>query len=237
MLEQSARIDLNNMTSFENISICFDLDGTLVDTAQDLIRVLDEIMKDHGHAPTNYDKMRNLVGLGSRAMITQAFQDVGESPPATDIDTIQKRFLKDYENGIALKSRPFAGVDTTLKFLKQHGAKLSICTNKPGYLARPLIKALEMDHYFERIIGSDDVTQKKPSPEHIFIAVGHRKTRPIIMVGDSITDIGAARAACIPCIIMSYGYTTIPVGNLGADRVLRHFRHIPMAVKSLLGLH
>lgn len=221
------------MAQFSNISIVFDLDGTLVDTARDLLRVLNEVIADDKLPPVNYQKLKNLVGYGSRALIERAYADSDHPLTKAHCDKQQKKFLDLYADDIAQLSVPFPGVVDTLTLLKRSGANLSICTNKPGYLARPLIKALEMDHFFERIIGSDDTANKKPAADHIFHAAGHRGRQPIIMIGDSAPDIMAAKAARAASIVMSYGYSPQPVSCLGADHILRNFRDIPRTILAL----
>lgn len=219
---------------FDNISLVFDLDGTLVDTAKDLIRVLNAVTQEDGVAKVDYDSLKNLVGYGSRALITRAYAESDVSLTEARCDVVQKAFLELYADGIAQLSTPYPGVLDVLARLKRSGASLSVCTNKPGYLARPLLAALDMTHFFERIVGSDDTKAKKPAAGHIFHAAGHRGTQPIIMVGDGAPDVNAAKAAKAASIIMSYGYSPIPPDSLGADIVLRSFRDLPDAISRLI---
>lgn len=222
------------MTNFATLSACFDLDGTLIDTAPDLVRVLDLVIAEEGLGKTNFSEARKAVGYGSRALIKGAFKRAGHTITPDREDELQKLFLKLYANDICQLSRPFPGVTDTLKALKYNGVELSICTNKPGYLARPLIEALGLTSLFRRIVGSDDLIRNKPYADHIYASAGHRgEKRPIIMVGDSRPDVLAARNAKVPSIVMSYGYSTIPVIKLGADCILRNFREIPSALKQL----
>ena len=215
------------------MSICFDLDGTLVDTAPDLVRVLNEIVAAEGIPPVKFDQTRNLVGYGARRLIQHAYAESGQSIDAENADRLLQTFLQTYEDEIVRLSRPFPGVLGTLIELKSKGMDLSVCTNKPGYLARPLISALGMDPYFDRVVGSRDGVRTKPHQNHIFAAAGHRRTREIIMVGDSLPDALAARAAKIPVIIMSYGYANMPAARLRADKTLRRFRDLPGAIEEL----
>ena len=199
---------------FENISIAFDLDGTLVDTARDLIRVLNSVIAPDGVPPVDYDRLMRLVGYGSRALITRAYSEGGVALSEERCDVVQKQFLDLYAEDIAQLSVPYPGVLETLALLKRGGAALSVCTNKPGYLARPLLEALDM------------------TPAHIFEAVGHRGRQPIWMVGDGAPDIQSAKAAKAASIVMSYGYSPVSVDTLGADYVLRRFRDIPAIIVS-----
>ena len=150
------------------------------------------------------------------------------------LDDLLQLFLELYADDIAQKSHAFAGVCDTLAFLKASGAELSVCTNKPGYLARPLLEALDMTGYFVRTIGSDDVPRKKPHQSHIFAAAGHKSRKKIVMIGDSLPDILAAKNAKVPSIAVTYGYSAIPVHKLGANGVIRRFRDLPLALKKVL---
>ena len=222
------------MTNFRTLSVCFDLDGTLIDTAPDLVRVLDLVIAEEGLNKTEFSEARKAVGYGSRALIKGAFARANHEVSQEREDELQKLFLKLYADDICDLSRPFPGVVDILKVLKNNGAELSICTNKPGYLARPLINALGLTSLFVRIVGSDDLERNKPFADHIYASAGHRgEKRQIIMVGDSRPDVLAARNAKVPSIVMSYGYSTIPVVKLGADCILRNFREIPSALKQL----
>lgn len=214
-------------------SLCFDLDGTIVDTAPDLIRVLNLVIAEEGIEPTSYAKARAAIGFGSRRLIEDAFLRAGKTVAAERTTELQRLFLKLYAEDIAQLSRPFEGVMETLIRLKRNGAELSVCTNKPGYLARPLLEALGMTPLFTRIIGSDDVARNKPHADHIFAAAGHRRASTIVMIGDGAPDSLAAKAAKVPCILMAYGYSTVPFESLGADIVLRRFRDIPSALTRL----
>jgi len=211
---------------FTRLSICFDLDGTVVDTAPDLVRVTSEVIAGRGHGPVNYRKARNAVGYGSRRMITDALEGVGDQATEAEIDKMQAEFLDRYAQSIDTLSKPFHGVEQTLNDLLALGADLSICTNKPGWLARPLLRKLDLDHYFTRIIGGDEPAQKKPAPGHIFEAAGHRDTSRIIMVGDSWPDMRAAHNANVHFILMTYGYSPLPQIRLRAGTRLSRFRDI-----------
>lgn len=221
------------MTKLHNLSICFDLDGTLVDTAPDLVRVLNSVIAEDGLPETDYKAARDRVGFGARVLIAEAFARAGA--PITDarLDALLNLFLERYADDIARLSLPFPGVLTTLRDLREGGALLSVCTNKPGFLARPLIRALKMDVYFDRVVGSRDGAPLKPSAKHIFAAAGHSDPRRIVMVGDAQPDVKAARNAGVPVILMSYGYADTPPARLRPDIILRQFRELPEAIKAL----
>ncbi len=219
-----------------NTSITFDLDGTLVDTAPDLVRVLNEVIAPDGLAPIDVADTRTLIGFGSMAMIRQAYDGAGKTLNENHAKAIQRDFLDLYAEDLAQVSRAYPGVIEVLTKLKRGGAKLSVCTNKPGIMARPLLEQLGMAGFFDRITGSGDTPATKPSPEHIFTAVGHRGSGSIVMVGDGAPDVFAARAAKVPVVLMSYGYSPISVHTFGADAVLRSFRDLPSALKTILDI-
>jgi len=223
------------MANLGHLSLCFDLDGTLIDTAPDLVRVLNTVIAEESLPETEFKEARKAVGYGSRALINGALARENKALPEARIDELQQLFLKLYAEDICRLSTPFPGVVDTLKILKARGAELSVCTNKPGYLARPLIEELGLSRLFIRTVGSDDLVRNKPYADHIWKAAGHRGgRRKIVMVGDSHPDILSARNAKVPSILMAYGYSTIPVVKLGADRILRNFRDIPETVLDLV---
>jgi len=222
------------MAVFRNLSLCFDLDGTLIDTAPDLVRVLNTVIAEENLPETEFEQARKAVGYGSRALITGALTREGHKVSDARIDELQKLFLKLYADDICRLSLPFPGVVDTLKALKHQGAELSVCTNKPGYLARPLIERLGLSRLFIRTVGGDDLVRNKPFADHIWKAAGHRgQNRKIVMIGDSRPDVLSARNAKVPSIVMAYGYSTIPVIKLGADHILRNFREIPETLGEL----
>ena len=222
------------MANLGHLSLCFDLDGTLIDTAPDLVRVLNAVIAEEALPETAFEDARKAVGYGSRALINGALEREGKKLTEARIDELQQLFLKLYAEDICRLSTPFPGVVDTLKALKNSGAELSICTNKPGYLARPLIEKLGLSNLFVRTVGGDDLVRNKPYADHIWKAAGHRgQQRKIVMVGDSRPDTLSARNAKVPSILMAYGYSTIPLAKLGADRILRNFRDIPKTVVEL----
>jgi len=196
------------MASSIRQSLCFDLDGTIIDTAPDLVRVLNLVIAEEGLGETEYIAARNQVGFGAKKLIREAC--ARENHPIDE-----------------------ARVDELWRLLRGDGYELSVCTNKPGYLARKLIKALKMEKFFVRTIGSGDGVRSKPSASHIYAAAGHRNPDRIVMIGDSMPDVMAARAAGVPSILMRYGYAGTPADRLRADMTLRQFRELPGALFSL----
>ncbi|WP_298912843.1 HAD-IA family hydrolase [uncultured Algimonas sp.] len=224
-------------TPLAGLSICFDLDGTLVDTAPDLVRVTNEVIALEGLPATNYGLARAAVSLGSRRLITDALDRAGHGVDTARLDVLQREFLSRYAEDIARLSRPYPGVCATLDELDRMGARLSVCTNKPGWLARPLLDALGMTARFDRIVGGDEVPASKPDPSHIFTSAGHRRAERIVMVGDSWPDMEGARRARCHGVLVTYGYSYRPQIRLRADTRLRNFRDLAPALIMLFNRH
>jgi phosphoglycolate phosphatase len=216
-------------------SIVFDLDGTLVDTAPDLVRALNEVVEPEGLEPVPVADVRAMVGRGARVLIERAYAAQGRHLQSDDVDAHVRRFIEVYRGGIADRSQPFVGCIEALDGLKAAGARLSVCTNKPSELADLLLRELDMERYFDRIVGPERAPAKKPDAAHLFASVDTGAKR-IVLVGDSEPDATCAKAAGIPCILMAHGYSEIPVGTLGADRLLESFLELPDALEAVLTL-
>ena len=224
--------------AFQNLSgarIAFDLDGTLVDTAPDLVRALNAAIMPAGLSEVPLDAVRPMVGRGARALILRAYEREGLAQP--DEETTDAKldvFLKVYADGIADLSRPFEGVEASLDQLAEGGAELSICTNNPGWLARPVMEELNLADRFVRITGADDGPEKKPSALHLDTAIGGKADSRTVMVGDSDPDVGTARAAGAPVVLFSEGYSEKPASTLGADRLFSHWHQAPELIAGLV---
>jgi phosphoglycolate phosphatase len=224
-------------TALSGAVIAFDLDGTLVDTAHDLIGTLNWLLAEEGLRPLPLAEARPFIGRGARWMIERGFQ-AAEAPLApAQVQPLFERFIDRYTGHIADESRPFPGCVEALESLKADGAKLVVCTNKLTGLSKALLDALDMTRLFEAVIGSDSTPAIKPDPRHLqtaITAVGGSPTRAV-MVGDAATDAGAARAAQVPLILVSFGYTETPARELGPDILIDHFDELPAACARLLG--
>lgn len=216
--------------------IAFDLDGTLVDTAPDLVRALNAAIAPAGLDPVPVSAVRAMVGRGARATIERAFERAGRpAPPEDELSDALELFLTVYRDGIADLSRPFPGVEAALDELAAAGARLSVCTNKPGWLAVPLLQALGLADRFERIVGAEDSPAKKPDLAHVLTALGGGPVEAgDILVGDSSVDFEAARAAGAGSILFELGYDEKPVRTLGADRLFDSFDDLPALIAGLI---
>jgi len=217
-------------------TVVFDLDGTLIDSAPDLIAALNVIFGREGLPPVAYEAARNLVGGGARAMIERGLAAERRKLATAEVDRLVRDFIDEYAAHIADRSQPFPGVEGALEALAAGGCRLAVCTNKLERLAVRLLDALALAGRFAAICGGDTFGLQKPDPELLrrTIARAGGRCSCAVMVGDSITDIATARAAGVPIVAVDYGYTETPVAELGPDRVVSRLRDLPGAVFSLL---
>jgi phosphoglycolate phosphatase len=217
-------------------TIAFDLDGTLVDTASDLCAALNLVLEESGNKTVPLGQMRNIVGNGARVMIERGLALEGKRASTVELDKMLARFLVHYETHLSDGSRPFPGAKETLDTLKDSGALLVVCTNKFEGLSVKLLQDLGLAHYFACIAGSDTFPVRKPDAGHLLGAIskagGHSSSA--IMVGDSVTDVSTARAANVPVIAVSFGYSDVPAQKLGADRVTGSLLEVPAIARELL---
>lgn len=219
-------------------TIVFDLDGTLVDTAPDLVRATNDVMDFAGLPRVPLEAVRGMVGQGARALIVKAAARAGVVFDDEDLARNVALFLESYQAGIVDLSRPFDGVHEALAALSARGAVLAVCTNKPPRLAKPVLDAFDLGSRFAAIVGGGEAPADKPHASHILhtlIQCGGAPERAL-MVGDSITDLQAARNAGIPCILASFGYTHEKASALGADAVFDHYREVPDLARRFLAL-
>ncbi|MBX9775948.1 MAG: phosphoglycolate phosphatase [Xanthobacteraceae bacterium] len=227
------------MTSRPAISplVVFDLDGTLVDTAPDLVATLNVILAREGLPPVDYEAARNMVGGGARVMLERGLAASGKNLPTPAVDALTRDFVEHYAAHIADTSRPFPGVEAALDALAERGCRFAVCTNKLEWLSVRLLDALNLSKRFGAICGSDTFGVSKPDPEILrrTIARASAGNGGAVMVGDSFMDIATARAASIPVIAVDFGYTDTPVAALAPDRVISRFADLPEAVRALVG--
>ncbi len=224
-------------------TLIFDLDGTLADTAPDLLGATNAVMAARGRPRLDLDHLRHMVGFGAVALITQAMEASGAPVTPEEMPPLIEIFLAHYRGHIADGTRLFPLVTETLTALSAQGARLGVLTNKPQELTDQLLPALNLDRLFTCVYGAGRKPYTKPDPR-IFhdvvadIAAAHGGTEAAIggaavMIGDSITDLNTARSAGAPCILMSYGFTPVPAKDLGADLVLDEFAQLPAALRAL----
>ncbi len=227
---------MTDLAALHGSTIAFDLDGTLVESAPDLIGAVNAVLIPEGFKPLAYDQARPFISRGARWLLQWGLAEAGAEDPSARAAALFGRFISHYGAHVADESRPFPGVIDALKTLKAAGAKLVICTNKPTDLSRSLLTKLDMVGLFDGVVGMDAVSAMKPDPAHLIeavAAVGGDLARTV-MVGDADTDAGAARAAGTPLILVDFGYTEIPAAELAPDTLLHHFDDLVDACAGLL---
>ncbi|AJY47097.1 HAD family hydrolase [Martelella endophytica] len=216
----------------------FDLDGTLIDTAPDLIDSLNHAIAPHGLPPFGVDKVKLLVGRGVKVMIQRAFAFHDRTLDGEAFDACFARFTEHYRAGMPGKSRPYPGLLEALARLKDAGYGLAVCTNKREELTMPLLEALDLAEWFGTITCGDTFEYRKPDPRHVSgtIERAGATVAHAVMIGDSANDIDAAKGADVSTVAVTFGYTEKPAEELGADKVISHFdRLTPALLDTLIG--
>lgn len=208
--------------------VVFDLDGTLVDSAPDLLDSLNYCLDAEGLGAVAPADLHQLIGQGGRIMIERALTSQNVTPEPQHVDRLIDVFLQHYSENIPGKTRYFNGVAAALDALQQAGYLLAVCTNKYERLAKPLLNALDRPDRYATICGGDTFAWRKPDPRHILSTVEKAggNAAQAVMVGDSDADINAAKAANIPVIAADFGYTDIPVEQLGANKIIASYTEL-----------
>jgi phosphoglycolate phosphatase len=219
-------------------TIIFDLDGTLVDTAPDLIATLNVVLGREGMPAVPEAEARMLIGHGAKRMLQRGLTLAGmaEAEQAAVINRLFDEFIAYYADHLADLSRPYPGVEAALDTLAARGCAFAVCTNKLEWLSVRLLARLGLADRFVTICGQDTFSVKKPDPEALLLTLrraGGSLDRAV-MVGDSVTDIATAKAALMPVVAVDFGYTDVPVADLGPDRIISHYNHLPDTVAMLL---
>ena len=217
-------------------AIVFDLDGTLVESAPDLAATTNILLARRGRRQIELGELRSMVGKGAKVMIEKAWIATGEPVTEAEIKEMIPEFLEYYGEHVSDKTLPFPGVIDALDELKGRGCPLGVCTNKFESLSNKLLKALNMDHYFDAVLGGDTLKIRKPDPEHVLETIRRLGRTPenAVMVGDSNNDIDAAKSGGVASIAVTFGYTDIPPEELGADRMISHFDKLISAIDELI---
>lgn len=205
--------------------VVFDLDGTLIDTAPDLLDSLNHCLGFAGLQRAAPDELRRFVGMGGRVMIERAFAAQRQALAPARLDELLAVFLDHYTGNIPGGSQPFPGVLAALDRLEQAGYATAVCTNKYERLSTSLLEALDLGQRFAAICGQDTFAFRKPDPRHLTETIRMAGGDPAqaIMVGDSRTDIDTAKAAGIPVIAVDFGYTDRHVREFSPSRIISHF--------------
>src|SRR5262249_38007361 len=194
-------------------TVVFDLDGTLVDSAPDLVATLNTVFAQEGLPPVPYHTARNLVGGGARSLIERSLRAEGRRLATAEIDRLVKEFIEHYASHIADRSRPFPSLEAALDELGAAGCRLAVCTNKLEWLSVRLLDALGLSKRFVAVCGADTFGLKKPNPDFLRQTIARAGGEPAysVMVGDSPINVAAAARAAIRVMAVDDGYTESPV--------------------------
>ncbi len=216
--------------------VVFDLDGTLAETAPDLISSLNAVLESENVAPLALEQARNLIGAGARALLERGLSAQGRSVSNERMEELFQSFLKHYRDNICVGTHLYPGVEKALRRLKDNGFSLAVCTNKFEEPSVALLEKLGIFDLFSAICGRDTFAYFKPDPRHLTETIARAKgdLHRAVMVGDSITDVDTAKAAKVPVICVPFGYSDKPVEALEPDRIIQHFDELFAAVSQLI---
>ena len=214
--------------------ILLDLDGTLVDTAPDLMAALNTVLKQYERHAVTLAEVKSMIGDGLDSLVEKGFLTTGGLPDNEALNNAKSQCLDYYNRHATERSVLYPGVKETLQDLQTAGYQLVVCTNKPESAAREILSTLEIEPLLTDVVGGDTFSVRKPDPGHLLQALkrlGHANTQAV-MVGDSRNDVEAARNAAIPIIFVSYGYNILPLNELALEQIINTFAELPQALAS-----
>lgn len=216
-------------------AVVFDLDGTLIDSVGDIADALNAALTKSGMAPFTETEVRLMVGAGARVLIQRALDARGAAGDAALAQQLYADFLETYRTASVARTTVFDGAQGLLADLRQQGIKLAICTNKPQGITEDVLAKLELQQFFQVVVGATDALPRKPNPEMLLAALAALGAEPnaAVMIGDSSNDVGTARTAGVPVVAVSFGYTRTPAHELGADIVVDSLSEVIGAFREL----
>jgi phosphoglycolate phosphatase len=234
----AAPLPLSADGRLQGVVIAFDLDGTLVDTAPDLMGALNTLLHEEGLPPLALEIAPLLVGRGAKVMIERGFAAAGEPLDAARAARLFARYIDLYLGRIARESRPFPGMLAALDRLQAEGAILAVCTNKRTDLSLALLDGLDLTRRFAVVIGADQAPAPKPDASHLLHTIRMAGGDPAraLMVGDSISDALAARNAGVPVVLVTFGYTDTPAIQLPHDALIEAYEDLHAEALRLAGV-
>ncbi|OAN49222.1 hypothetical protein A6A04_03665 [Paramagnetospirillum marisnigri] len=217
------------------LAVVFDLDGTLIDSAPDVRAALNRLLAEEGRRQLSLPEVQELVGEGASALIERAWAVTGDAAAETGVKPLVERYLAHYRAHPADHTHVYDGVVAELERLRAAGIPLGICTNKPHRMTEIVLDALGLAKHFAAVLGGD-FPRRKPDGEHIRETLRRMgaEGRTAVYVGDSITDVRAARDAGLPVVAVSYGYARMPPEDLGADILIDRFADLGPAIAKVL---
>jgi len=226
----------------QKYTILFDLDGTLVDTAPDLLHAHNHVMKKFGYEERELSDIKKLAGGGSRAMLRKSMHEIAELSgkiKKTDEkmeEEMTKEFINFYSNNINKKSKLITGALEFLSWCKDNSISMAVCTNKQEHLSIDLLKKIKIYHFFDYVAGGNTFDYNKPDPRHLTdtIEIIGGNIKKTIMIGDSDTDSNAARIANIPFVLLANGYTEVKSDQIYHDHLVKDFVGLEKIIKNYL---
>ena len=225
----------------QKLTIIFDLDGTLVETAPDLISAHNHVMAKYGFESKKSEDIKKLVRKGANSLITRSIWGQAKDNFKKIEDQVLKKemvneFLKHYTKNICVDSKIVKGAENFLKWCKQNNIALGVCTNKQDYLSVDLLKKLKINHFFEYIAGSNTFEYCKPDPRHLtnVIEIMQGDLKKSIMIGDSETDAETAKSAGVAFILLENGYTEKKTSEIHHDHLIKDFEGIEVIISKYL---
>ena len=218
-------------------AVILDLDGTIVDSAPEFLATVNRLFAELERPAVSLDQVRNFMGYGIVVLLEHAFEASGGLPDADGFELHVTRAIELFYAHHLELSRPFPGVVETLDRLRSSGVRFGLCTNKPHQAAVETLEGLGLEHFFSSVVGRGEAPAQKPDAAHIHAVIERLGADPAtaVMVGDTETDIEAAKNARIASIVVSYGYSRVPVAELGADAIIDDFTQLPGALARLGG--
>ncbi len=225
----------------QKLTILFDLDGTLVDTAPDLLSAHNHVMEKFGYSTRNLDEIKNLAGKGAAVMIGRSIwesarKELSSIDDKKTKDEMVKEFINYYGKNIVVKSKLVNGVYDFLKWAKSKNISMGVCTNKQEHLAVNLLKKIKIYDFFEYVAGRNTFEYCKPDPRHLTstIEIMNGSIKKSLMIGDSENDAEAAKSAGIPMILLEEGYTNRKTDQIYHDHLIKDFNGIEKLISSHL---
>jgi len=213
-------------------AIIWDLDGTLIESAPDIATALNTVLNEHDLNSHTIPQVRTMIGGGVAKLIEHAFHSCRAKLDATGAEALVPDFMKIYANCATDKTTLSPAAEHVLSYFYNAGVQQGLCTNKPEDVTQKILHSLDIHGFFSSIIGGDSTAQKKPHPLPLQTVMEQLGVTPreCIMVGDSSADVGAARAAGVPVVLVPDGYTGVPAKSLGADFVLKDLSTLPVEI-------
>jgi len=221
------------MFKFQPTAIIWDLDGTLVDSAPDLATALNAVLDKRGFFTLTTEEVRTMIGNGVPKLVERGFNAVGVRPDAEQLAGLVAIFNEEYRACATDQTHPYPGMVEVLEEVRGMNIPMGICTNKPEAFTRQILDGLGLDRYFSSVVGGDTTGARKPDPEPVLACLRGLVAEPALslMIGDSVHDVHAARAAGVTVGVVPWGYRATPVETLGADFVLHDPGRLPGMIR------